>query len=551
MPTPKPKSGYKTKRKYGCPYCDEKMPRSELVSHVQDEHEMMIPAGYTAARAVYDHINGKNYGTCMCCGCKVYTWDDRIWRYKNLCDKPECLEQVRNKAANNHLDDPEKQKQMLANRKISGQYRFRDGGQRSYVGSYERKTLQFMDRGFNIPSQDIMTPGPEIQYEFEGEMHTWITDILYIPAMLAIDVKDGGSNPNNRPMENYRAKQLAKEKAIAEQGVYNYLRLTDNDFGQLMSAVADIRYGEVVNDPTKGIYIHEAGSPAGNVMVSSRSPGSKRYIIPYMLQNTFDGISRDERYDQPDGYIYGWLESEEDIGFCFENGKMVVGEVNTLLKGKKPVGDQKFRKIVFDKDHGNMAKQAAKRAGQKVPTAKGTKQKKEDLPVAKNELAILEGFIGGPITLLRDAYFIGLPQMTQEEYRIIRETKLNVEWGGFLKNNERSFNESEIVKPIGKHMTIMKDDQGYYVSSQDPHYMLASPYYNEIEQIPQDLVELMDTIYQSNHLMKGKNANGTPLDPSTFSVGQLKWRAEGTPEGDDGQVRPEIRGPLGVGSEKD
>ena len=78
MPRPKPKSGYKTKRKYGCPYCDKKLPRSELVEHVQDEHEMMIPEGYSAARAVYDHVNKKTYGTCMICGTKIYEWDDKL-----------------------------------------------------------------------------------------------------------------------------------------------------------------------------------------------------------------------------------------------------------------------------------------------------------------------------------------------------------------------------------------------------------------------------------------------------------------------------------------
>ena len=83
MPRPKPKTGYKTKRKYSCPYCDEKMTRSDLVEHIQDKHEMMIPQGYNAARVVYDHINGKNYGTCFICGDKVYEWDDRLWRYKS------------------------------------------------------------------------------------------------------------------------------------------------------------------------------------------------------------------------------------------------------------------------------------------------------------------------------------------------------------------------------------------------------------------------------------------------------------------------------------
>ena len=217
----------------------------------------MIPEDYTAARLLYDHINHKNYGTCIICKKPVYEWDETICRYKNLCDDPHCMAQLKARSAKNHLEDPEVQKKMLAGRRISGFYKFKDGTTHSYVGSYERNCFEFMDLVLNIEGKDIMSPGPTIYYEWNGEQHPWILDWMYIPAMLCADVKDGGSNPNNRPMEDYRERQIAKEEAITKLGKYNYIRLTDNNFAQLLEALANIRQGTINHDPLNHIFINE------------------------------------------------------------------------------------------------------------------------------------------------------------------------------------------------------------------------------------------------------------------------------------------------------
>ena len=65
-----------------------------------------------------------------------------------------------------------------------------------------------------------------------------------------MDIKDGGKNPNNREMPEYRAKQNAKEKAIASSGLYNYIRLTDNQFDQLIEIMLDLK------DSIQKILIH-------------------------------------------------------------------------------------------------------------------------------------------------------------------------------------------------------------------------------------------------------------------------------------------------------
>ena len=392
MPRPKSKSGYKTKRKFSCPYCDLKMTRGDLVDHIDRDHESMIPEGYNAARVVYDHINGKNYGTCFICGDKVYEWDEKLWRYKNLCNKPSCREAVHKKAMNNHLNDPEKQKIMLQGRKISGEYKFKDGVKKSYTGSYERKCLEFMDKVMNIPSKDIETPGPIFEYMYKGEKHFFITDIFYIPAMLVIDVKDGGDNPNNRPMEDYRSKQIEKEKAVIKDGRFNYLRLTNNNFGQFMSAIADIRYGDIVNDSNKGIYIHEGAMPPAH--------HSQDWIVPCYMQ----GLNTDDHCE----FVFG--NSALDKAFRFDKyGNIITGDPELLIEeliNKNNIqkydtnkddktGNKRFRKIKFNKPAILGSSSALQKAKEKVKSGKAVSMQE----------ALLEELLERPYTGISDLYY--------------------------------------------------------------------------------------------------------------------------------------------------
>ena len=132
----------------------------------------------------------------------------------------------------------------------------------NYVGSYERKFLEFCDNVLNIDSGDLLTPGPTIYYEFEGKEHTWITDAIYLPYKLVFDIKDGGDNKNNREMPEYRAKQIMKEKFITDQGEYNYIRLTNNEFVQLLTMFAELKESYSNEDEPKTISrIHEHTAP--------------------------------------------------------------------------------------------------------------------------------------------------------------------------------------------------------------------------------------------------------------------------------------------------
>ena len=285
-----------TKRKYKCPYCDYREESEKLIRHVAKKHEDLIPEGYTPTRVVYNVRNKREHGSCMMCK-KETGWDEATGRYKPFCSQ-KCHEAYIKRFENNMLrvrgkmrllDEPEQQEKMLANRRISGKYKFKDGGVHTYTGSYERKALEFLDLVMNVDSKDIMTPGPTLEYEYNGKKHTWITDIFWISLNLIIEVKDGGDNPNKRTMTTYREKQVAKEKMITDKGTFHYLRLTNNNFEQLFNIVAEIKMNAMEDKDEAISRIYEAAEvsevgPVGGMPPAHTSGG-------YLIDKGFNGIN--------------------------------------------------------------------------------------------------------------------------------------------------------------------------------------------------------------------------------------------------------------------
>lgn len=287
-------------RKFKCPYCEKRLTRVDLVSHIDDNHQDMIPEGYTALRITFNCVNRKpiDYAP-PCTECKKpCPWNENKGRYERQCGDPKCKESYLKKFEENMMrkrgvtrisSTPEGQEQMLARRRISGEYQFQNGKKKTYTGSYEMKTLEFMDKVMNIDPDDIMAPGPVLEYEYNNEKHFYITDFLYIPYNLIIEVKDGGSRPNNRNMPEYRAKQVEKERYIIKNTNYNYIRLTDNDLSQLLSVFMDLKMQLVDESNDRVIHINEAM----NALMSGYIPGfdcdGSTYVVNYSQNNVFSG----------------------------------------------------------------------------------------------------------------------------------------------------------------------------------------------------------------------------------------------------------------------
>ena len=359
-------------KKYKCIYCDKHYDREGLIKHIEKYHIDEIPEDYSPVRVVFDIINKKNHGNCVICK-KETNWNPVLARYDRFCSK-ECKDKytkiakermMRVYGKEHLLNEPDQQKKMLSNRGISGEYKMSSGGTLEYTGTYEKKTLEFMDKVLGYTVTDIQTPGPVIEYEYAGKKHFWITDI-YIPAYeLCIDVKDGGDNPNKRDMKVYREKQIAKEKAIIDQGKYNYLRLTNNNFTQLLSTLAELKMQLIDHNPEKIIRINEnmfAG--IGAMLPMENSKENNVYICNYMLNNIFantcvsddpyfenafvitgDGIVREASIQN----IIGSERVKYNIYKATTEDPNLFNKLHELATSKE-VNEKSLLEIVFNKD---------------------------------------------------------------------------------------------------------------------------------------------------------------------------------------------------------
>lgn len=463
------KPEYKTSRKYKCPYCDISATRAILVDHVDKKHHDLIPEEYTAARAVYDSINKKNYGICMICKSKVYTWNDKINRYKNLCDNPKCRAKVRENALERHirvynkptlLDDPEQQEKMLANRRISGTYTFSDGTKVVYTGKYEKNALEFMDKVLEIPAKDIQIPGPVLEYEYDGKTHKWIVDIYYIPANLLIEIKDGGSNPNNRSMVSYREKQVAKEVMVTDLGKFNYIRLTDNNFAQLLDVLADIKSETLeMENPKMKIHINEevGGLP--------RHGPPEAYIIPYGMNNVFTGSC---------GLAYSDSEMDDKI--------MTIDDDGNLLPMIESEFNSKF-------DQGPILVYTASDITEKMADMRKLMQEAKKL----SPLAFAETLMGVKVNNWQKILLSSCFKYYDKE----REAKIChlIENATVINGIEVDY-DSNVIYTDGD-VKICHSPKGYYACTSG--FNMASDYFQDLESLKSsDVISLMKDIYNSN-----------------------------------------------------
>ena len=253
-------------RRYKCLYCDNHYERAKLITHIERVHKELIPEGYDGARLVFDMINHTTGGRCRVCGSPT-KWNGS--RYDVLCDNPKCKEKMREeykknmlrvRGTYNILNDPEQQKIMLQHRRISGKYQHSDGGVINYCGEYEKQALEFMDLMLQIPSKEIFTSAPIIEYTYQGKKHIYIPD-FYLPLYnLIIEIKDGGSNKNGQQSDSRiasREKTIEKERVITDKGEYNYIRLTNNEFPQLIEMFMLMKKKLIDGDLSTTIKINE------------------------------------------------------------------------------------------------------------------------------------------------------------------------------------------------------------------------------------------------------------------------------------------------------
>lgn len=295
-----------TNKYFKCPYCEKRLTRTDMVIHIEKNHLEELPEGFTPLRATFHAVNRKDFSYRRPCRvCKGPTeWDESKGRYDQLCKKEQChgiyVEKMRRDMGdklgiNRQTKSAEGLEKMLANRKISGRYKFQNGDELTYTGSYEKKALQFFDQVLNVKAEDLMVPGPPLYYTLDGKKHIYIPDMYYIPYNLIIEVKDGGDKPNTNPvLKETRRKMLAKEKFVIEETDYNYIRLTNNDFSQLLSIFADLKMSLIESDekkPQRIIHVNESMVSTIQATIPMRSENDV-VVVNYMQNNVFSGKSR-------------------------------------------------------------------------------------------------------------------------------------------------------------------------------------------------------------------------------------------------------------------
>ena len=343
--------------RYKCPYCDKRFERRDLVAHVEQKHEDMIPENYTALRLVFNYVNKKplDYnGKCTECGGPTQ-WDENKGRYDRQCQKKACKESylrkfeqnmMRTKGVTRISATADGQEKMLANRKISGEYTFQDGTKKTYTGSYERKALEFMDKVMEMDPDDIVCPGPVLEYTYEGKTHIYITDFYYQPYNLIIEVKDGGNNPNKRNMPEYRAKQIAKEKFIIQHTNYNYLRLTDNDFSQLLSVFVDLKYEMTENTGERVIHVNESKELLLRKYLFLDIQSNKSKVLKYLKNNNQTQAYAQDTIDNYNGEII--VFDNKMIGRILVGDKRDKGFITDFIIDKEYRGNKLGSKLLDD-----------------------------------------------------------------------------------------------------------------------------------------------------------------------------------------------------------
>ena len=246
-----------------CIYCNKQYVEYEgLMAHINKVHKNELPKNISAEQHMFNIRNNKTHGTCIICSNET-KWNSNTNKYERLCSlqckeiyREQFKKRMMDKYGKEHLlNDAEQQKKMLANRKISGVYKWSDGGEVSYTGSYELDFLRFLDVVMKFGSNDVITPAPQTFYYHDGNnvKRFYIPDV-YIPSLnLLVEIKDGGSNPNNhhKIQRVDKDKEHRKDELMKKQNKYNFLKLTDKDYSLFFDflALAKKNNKESLKDP--------------------------------------------------------------------------------------------------------------------------------------------------------------------------------------------------------------------------------------------------------------------------------------------------------------
>lgn len=225
---------------FKCPFCDRKyVDKNALYDHMNSNHEDDL-CGLSAAQVYFNYKNKyaltKGFGKSIVSGkpTPFNTTTERYEKFANDKEKEIYREMFKRRMINKYgketlLTDPEHQKKMLAGRAISGKYKWDDGTETTYTGSYELKFLEHLNLKYDWQSSsDIIAPAPIIfpYVDSSGKNRFHIPDFYIQSLNLIVNIK---STTNM----GYRLRDIEDEKLEdleIKKSSYNYIKIYDNDF---------------------------------------------------------------------------------------------------------------------------------------------------------------------------------------------------------------------------------------------------------------------------------------------------------------------------------
>lgn len=234
---------------YKCPCCTMKYKSlTPWGTHVRTHHPDWVIPNFSDSRLFYYAQTGRVTGACVVCK-KPTDWNEETGKYNRFCNNPKCKEMYRDQFKKRMIDkygrvhllnDPDQQRKMLQNRKISGYVEFKDG-KRSYVGSYEKDFLEFCRDKIGLQAKDIESPSPHTYtYKFDGKDHFYIPDFFIPNLNLEVEIKTHKTTHPKFVAVDFK-KEAAKTEMMKGLKDINYVVIPDKDYREFISLYTSLR----------------------------------------------------------------------------------------------------------------------------------------------------------------------------------------------------------------------------------------------------------------------------------------------------------------------
>ena len=240
-------------KKYKCPFCVKVFNNPDILyTHVSSFHSDELDEEKSVKQNVYDKTHPSEH-LCQICKINKCIWNEKTGRYSTICSNPSCREEARRRFKENYkkkngkdhtLNDPEIQKEMMKNRKTSGNYRFRDGRVLPYISSYEEDFLKIVDLVLGLTVDEIKECPFIFYYEYEDEKHFYLPDYYIEPYDLIIEIKADEDVTHPKILAIDKEKEKLKEEAVKKDGTHNYIKICDKNYDQFIELIEMFK-----NDP--------------------------------------------------------------------------------------------------------------------------------------------------------------------------------------------------------------------------------------------------------------------------------------------------------------